>query len=223
YAQGKYAKAAEHFTEGLEICRKSGQQRRVASALINLGGVAGEQGDLDTAAGYFEDSLIIARKIGERSAVALALDNLGFVAVLRSQFAKAIQYFEESFSIAEAIGNRHGAAKVLNNLAIAVKGHGNLTAAIELYYEALAVAHEIDALPITMDSLLGLAEILPDRQQAAHFLGLVLGHPAAFESARRSAAAQIEKITSDELLQTVEEGKTLNLKETVEEMLQKRR
>lgn len=224
YTQGNYTLAAQHFEEFLEICKDSGQRGRMASALINLGGVAGMQGDLDQASRHFEESLKLARTIGDRREIALALDNLGFVAVLQSEFAQATGYFEESLAIARAIGNRHGVAKTLPNLAEAALGRGNHDEAIDLYYQALQAAHEIDALPIVMESLLGLAKILPDHRRAITYLRLIANHDAASKQLRQSASTVLdelkEKVEEDDYEAALEEGEVLTLTDVVERALQ---
>lgn len=226
YAQGNYAKAAVHFEDSLTICRASGQRRRVASALLNLGGVAGEQGDLETAHRYFEESLNLSRVIGERRAVALALDNLGFVALLRSDYGNAADYFGESLSIARAIGNRQGVAKTLINLGHVSKEQKAVQEALDYYYQALQAARDIDATPIIMESLVSLAEVLPDSRRAATLLGLIIHHPATFQGTRHSATPILEKLKTllppEDVDAAVEQGKALDLKETVELELQNR-
>ncbi len=226
YSQGDYARAAEHFESSLSICRASGQRRRVASSLLNLGGVAGERGDLETAQHYFAESLKISRTIGERRAVGLALDNLGFLAVLRSQFENAADYFGESLAIARAIGNRQGAAKTLINLGHVAKGQQDMTNAMDYYYQALEAARDIDAVPIIMESLVSLAEVLPDAERAATLLGLITHHPATFQGLRQTAAPIIEKLKTvlppEQVEAALERGKSLDLKETVEAELKNR-
>jgi predicted ATPase/tRNA A-37 threonylcarbamoyl transferase component Bud32 len=226
YSQGEYAQAAQHFEASLSICRASGQRRRVASALLNLGGVAGEQGDLETAHRYFEESLNLSRAIGERRAIGLALDNLGFLAVLRSEFANAANYFGQSLSIARAIGNRQGAAKTLINLGHVAKGQQDMREAMDYYCQALEAARDIDATPILLEGLVSLAEVLPDPERAATLLGLIIHHPATFQGIRQTAAPILEKLKTvlppEQVEAALERGKTLDLKDAVQQELSNR-
>src|SRR5690606_22399347 len=121
--------------------------------------------------------LEISRAIGDRRGIALALDNLGFVAQLQGKYDQATMYLEESFSLAQAIGNRQNSANTLLNLGHVATAQNNAEKAVDLFYQALRIAHEINVVPIILESISGLARYENRPSRSAAWLSFVLNHP----------------------------------------------
>ncbi len=223
YAQGNYPAAAGYFQESLAICRTNGERRKAAAALLNLGSVAGQQEDYDEAIRCFEESLAIFRSIGERRLTGLALDNLGVIAEFQGDYARSTHYYQESLAIAHAIGNRRGIATTLVNLGNLARAQAQLTDAAAYYHQAMQQAREIEAVPILLESLVGLAALEPEAVRALEWLGLVLNHPSTFEDTRKIATPIVDGLRDtmgDTLVEaSLERGKQLDLNAVVTAIL----
>jgi eukaryotic-like serine/threonine-protein kinase len=224
FAQGDYVVATHYFQESLTTARASGERRKAANVLLNLGSAAGEQGDLAGARRYFEEGLEICRTIGEQRGVALILENLGFVAQLEGDYAKAVASFEESLEISRAIGNRSGSAHTLANLGHLAREQTDNETAFDYYRQALSVARDIEALPAITEVITGLAAVSMDTTRALVWLGLILNHPATFESTRKLASSMVDKLKAErpaeEVEALIEQGKAMDLETVVEEIMQ---
>jgi tetratricopeptide (TPR) repeat protein len=223
FAQGNYDSATRYFEDNLEVVRVSGERYRMGVALQNLGSVAGSREDFTEASRYFEQSLRIFREIGARQKLVVVLDNLGVLAELLGDFDDATQYYEESLALSEAIGNRPAAALTLCNLGNVATAQEEKIRAAELYNRALRTAREIEATPIIMDVLVGLAGINPDTDEALAWLGLVFEHPATIEGTRQVAAPIVddlkEKLGEDTVEAGMAAGAELDLDEVVAKIL----
>jgi tetratricopeptide (TPR) repeat protein len=224
YAQGEYAAATQHFKETLEICRERGERRKAATILLNWGSAAGAQEDFDSANRYFEEALVICRTIGERRGVAIALDNLGVAAQFQGNYKKAVEYFEESLTISRAMNDRRGSATSLLELGNVVKALGDEEKARQYYREALSYAWEIEATPIVLEVLTGMAGVNPDPERALQWLTLVLNHPATYDATRKIATSTVEtvgpRLPSDQVESLMKNSEGQELDVIVTEILQ---
>lgn len=192
--RGEYADAVGYFEAVLAISQETGERWKTASTLTNLGSLAGMQGKLDDANHYFEQALSMCRTIGDRRGTGLALDNLGFVAQLQGNYVQATRYLEESLALAQVIGNRQGSANSLMNLGHVASALGNNPYAKSLYHQALRTAQEIEAVPIMLETVTGLAKIHPDSAASAMWLQMVLAHPAASQDIRDMAQQALKDL-----------------------------
>jgi len=224
--QGDFASAVQYLEQSLTMNRASGERWKVASGLVNLGTVAGIQGDLAAATENFEQALEISRAIGDRRGIALALDNLGFVAQLQGKYDQATMYLEESFSLAQAIGNRQNSANTLLNLGHVATAQNNAEKAVDLFYQALRIAHEINVVPIILESISGLARYENRPSRSAAWLSFVLNHPATSPETREMAQKIQDEIkgllSADEFETSAALGQSLELTALVDDLLRTR-
>jgi serine/threonine protein kinase/tetratricopeptide (TPR) repeat protein len=224
FSQGNYPVATGYFEESLSLSRASGEQRKSAVVLLNLGSAAGAQGDFPASTRYFEECLTICRRIGERRVIAIALDNLGFLAQLEGNYDRATTYFEESLAIAQAIGNRRGSANTLVNLGHVARAQNETGSARFFYREALELGREIEATPIILEAIAGIAEVSTAKSSAVTWLGLVLNHSAASEETRKLATTILDNLRANlsagEVETLLERGKIISLEDAVAGILQ---
>ena len=102
--QGDDAAAQAYYEEILTTRREVGDRQVVASALNNLGNLAGDRTDYAAAQAYYEESLTLYREIGDSSSTALLLTNLGIAVKSQGDYASARTLQEESLAIFRAIG-----------------------------------------------------------------------------------------------------------------------
>jgi hypothetical protein len=131
-------------------------------------------------------------------------------------------------SIARETGHRQGATSTLSNL-----GHlhvllGEHALAWKYLREALSESTAIGLVPLTLDTLTGVALLRAEtgqREQAAELLGLVLNHPAAEASGTQVAQAILAKLRetlpAEQLEAALERGKEMDLNTVVTGLLAK--
>jgi DNA-binding SARP family transcriptional activator/predicted ATPase len=213
--------------ESLTIYRELGHRQRIPRLLNILGIVAIMQENYPQAEAYWEEGLSLVQEMGDRLAMADVLNNLGYINHHNLQnLEKAKQYYIESLSIGREIGHRQGATSTLSNL-----GHlhvllGEHALAWKYLREALSESTAIGLVPLTLDTLTGVALLRAEtgqREQAAELLGLVLNHPAAEASGTQVGetilAGLRDTLATEQLEAALERGKGMKLDAVVAELL----
>lgn len=142
YTQADYVHAKLWCQESLELCRKLGNRRGIASSINGLAFVAMVGGDYATASAMFEESLVLFRELGDRWNLA---DTLYFSALAASfrvdqtDTAAARSKVEESLAISRELGDQRGLAYSLNLLGFVSLLQGEGAAACPLIEESLAI------------------------------------------------------------------------------------
>ena len=104
---------------------------------------------------------------------------------------------------------------------------GNLTNAKSLIHEALTLADIIDALPILLETLVGLASLsLRTKAEvfAAELAGLIEHHPSLRNDVRVGEFANLKReldaaISTEEMAAALERGKALDVRAVVQKIL----
>jgi tetratricopeptide (TPR) repeat protein len=122
-----------------------GNQHGIAAALINLGNVACDQGDLAAAAAHFEEGLAHGRELGDRLLVAGSLNNLGNVACTQGDYPKARAMHEEGLALRRELGARQGIADSLDGFARIAHGEADFARAALLWGALERLREEIGA------------------------------------------------------------------------------
>jgi tetratricopeptide (TPR) repeat protein len=154
-----YDRARVLYEESLAIARGVGDQFGVARALINLGALAQELGDYGQAKRFYEESLTIYREIDYRHGQSASLSCLGRVASLLGEHAAARELLQESLEMNRETGDRHAIAERLKQLGRAACRTGAHQESKRYFEEALELAMEIRAIPVVLDSLIGVADL----------------------------------------------------------------
>ena len=154
-----YDQAQILYEQSLTIARQIGDQFGVAKALINLGALAQELGDHTEAKRFYQESLRIYREIDYQHGQSASLSYLGQVASLLGEHASAQELLQESLSINRETGDRHATAERLKQLGRAACRMGAHQASKDYFDQALELALEIRAIPVVLDSLIGVAEL----------------------------------------------------------------
>ncbi len=103
---GEAAIALEHCRKALDAYRKTGDQSRMATALLNLGAILTDMGAFDPALDVYEEALEICRRIRYTARLGVVLCNLGEVETKRNRLEAARAYLEEGIAILESINNQ---------------------------------------------------------------------------------------------------------------------
>ncbi len=222
----EYTEASRCFRESLTLYERIGEQEGIAACLNNLGVAALYLGDYGTATSYFERSLEIRRSLRDRWGIAGCYTNLGLLAHYQGNYTTAVRRYQASLALARELGDRQGIARNLSNLSQALIALKRNETAKRCCQEALTEAHAIGAIPLVLGTLAGLAEIAAHagrHRWAAELLGLALHHPATNADVAKAAEPALSFLRTQmpaEALETaLEEGKFLNLEDTIQELL----
>jgi predicted ATPase/DNA-binding SARP family transcriptional activator len=202
---GHYDEAGELYRQSVTIKREIGDRRGIGYSLNNLGYMAYLLENYDEALPHLEESLAVLRDVGDRRGIGYALMNLGNVAHAQANPVKAGESYLESLQTLQAIGDRLGIAYAQGHLANVALAHHNHEAAADYYKEALVTAQTIEAVPVMLDALVGLAAVkaaVGKMTTAFSLLAVVLDHQDTPTKTRERAEmmqAEWEEQVGDEL------------------------
>ena len=100
-----YEQARAAHEASLDIYRRLGDERGIATCLRNLGSVASTQGHYGRATELLGESLTLLRRSGTDTDVVRVLIRLGILAISRGEHARAVAWFEEALSLARKTGD----------------------------------------------------------------------------------------------------------------------
>ena len=143
YRQSDYPATIAFAEESLEICRHTGDQRGVASALIKLGNAATETGDYQAASEYLEESLEVWRALGDKHGTARVLISLGWVALRAGDYPLAKERLEEALSISRELGDTRSIGFELSGLGEVALRLGDYGRATQLLEESLELRRQL--------------------------------------------------------------------------------
>lgn len=115
-AQGNYKQALEYETKALEIRRKIGDKKKIASTLNNTGIIHDERGDFKEALEYYHEAHQLFTEIGDQPSIAMVLVNIGIVLKEQKDYRTAINYYREASQVYKKLGKEFGMAACHANL-----------------------------------------------------------------------------------------------------------
>jgi non-specific serine/threonine protein kinase len=155
--QGDLAQAQAHGEAALPIFTELGDERGIATMLINLGNVALDRGDAAAAAERYAGALERCRSIGHTAYAALALNNLGLAESALGRDEAAAAHYQECLILARGAANDRLIAMVLGNLGSLALRRGEIDRAAALHQEGLNRRQSIGDQRGIATSLRGLA------------------------------------------------------------------
>lgn len=223
-ARGQHETAKQLLQEGLQCSQQIGDQFVMALSLINLGSVDYYLKVFPAARARFQESLKICTGIGDRRGVALSYQHLGLVAEEMGQFWEARQQYHESLAIFKEIGDRRGAVISLVGLGNAAckLGRAPYSDAEQHYLEALQTAAGIQATPLVLGGLFGVARLRRARgelEPALELTALVLHHsaidPEDREKAKQLQAELVSELPPESVAAAQRRGRDRKLEDAV--------
>jgi tetratricopeptide (TPR) repeat protein len=137
--------ASSSVRESLAIARELGNRERVAAALVLLGTLLGNQGDLAPARACFEEALALSEQLGNVHRTASALGSLAVLHGREGNLDHADALFERSLALSRTQGNTNTIAANLCNLAVVATRRGTVQRARAFLAEALDLAEAMEA------------------------------------------------------------------------------
>jgi len=140
---GRIEEAKHWLDRGLEVCRQTGDQRHICSALSGLGEWCIRTRAYAEARKTLNESLSISRSTGEKWNIAINLGSLGWVALLEGDLPRMAKLLRESLSIRVETGDRSGMAWCLEKLGQAAAGAEKYEAAALAFGAAAALRRPV--------------------------------------------------------------------------------
>jgi predicted ATPase/class 3 adenylate cyclase len=113
-------------------------------ALIRLGQIAQQQGDLDAAERYLEESLRECRGAGDSVGTAWALTTLGGNSLARGTLDQAVARHTEAIALFRVVPDAWGVGHATFGLGMALTAFGEYDRAVEMLHESLAMRTGLD-------------------------------------------------------------------------------
>lgn len=131
------AKAHRFALQSYTISNKLTYCKGKANAIITLGLLEKNKGNLSQARAHYLNGLLLSIPCNELSVMAFAYHCLGNLSFTKSDYKKSIQYYITSVKISEQIGDKKRAAKTYNNIGSIMLELEKLNAAEEYFLRAL--------------------------------------------------------------------------------------
>lgn len=157
FMQEDYPLARHYCQEGLRLKQEIGERRGMIYSLTYLGRIAEVLGEYGEAQKLFQESLHISTAIGDRRGMGIAWENLGDVALALRHDAAAKTAFHKGLTLFRNIGDRLGSGRCLLRLGELGTVQGALVAAAAHFREGLEIALAIQAEPVLLEGIVGVA------------------------------------------------------------------
>ncbi len=223
---GLYDKARLLTEESLAAVRPLGARGELLLALMNLGDLAGVRGDPAQGSQCYLKALALAQATGDRFEGGRALASLGATDLRLGDLGRARQRLAESLAAFRDLGNQWGIVRAVCGLGAVACALGDYRECRAHLREALPAAMEIQALPLALDCLVEMADLLAREgahERALELLALAVHHPATDRDFRGEAEGLLIQLQA-KLAPTVvaaaqARARTRTVEEVVEEAL----
>jgi tetratricopeptide (TPR) repeat protein len=121
----------------LEAARQTGDRARETAALVDLGVVTMNEGDLRKAVTHLDKALSLARELNDREREIDALNNLGYALLAVGQAPTARRALEAALVLARQVGDPYAEKLIVERLGTAHANMRDAAGALKLAAEAL--------------------------------------------------------------------------------------
>ena len=197
---GNFAAAQSNFTEALELCERLDAQTSGAVARVSLARVAYGLGDFSQSRALCQESIVIFDKIRNFWGKAFACMHLGKATYALEDYAEAKFHYRTARQIADEVGSPWLVAATLHYLSKANYQLGDEQAAKQNLQESLRVSLDIQALPLTMDAITGIAQMYTSQgnlEQASELALFVLNQPVTEYETAQEAQQLVKQLEGD--------------------------
>ncbi len=148
--------AMRNYQEALDIRKKVGNQKGIASTLGQIAQVQDTQGDFNGALASYKEAIEVDRKIGDKAGLALNLMNLGTLYHDHGKYDEALKFTGEALQLYRDTGDELNQAQCLNNIGSSHFNKGEYQDALTYFQQAYQIRDRLKQ--DTTESLHNLAE-----------------------------------------------------------------
>ena len=223
--QGDYAEAYRIFTEAMQICRSLGDPRLISLVAGYLGQTANTLGRLEEVQDLLREGLQAAAETNDRFGIALAGVRMALAAHARGNDVNARRMLKESIQHFREAGDAWFLSHALNLEGKIELSAGELAQAQKSFTEAGKVASEIQALPMLLDAVAGLAALDAARgrhERALEWTLHILQHPSSTQGTRNRTEGlrlQLESQLTPQQIEAIRlRGQSITLEAILQEL-----
>ncbi len=143
FAKGFYTEAYQCYVQALEVDRKNGDQRAMATTLGNLGNICAVSGRREQARAYYTEVLELQKILGEDQGISTTLANLGNVSADAGDWERARAYYLEALDLMNVLSDYAGKAVLLSDLGLVARETGQEKEALAFYQESLILMQRV--------------------------------------------------------------------------------
>jgi tetratricopeptide (TPR) repeat protein len=194
---GRSLEGYEQMIAGLDEWREIGDPHSIALGLNHLVSTLIRLGRCEEARFYMQESIVLCEASKNRWGLGTAYRNDGLATMAQGDFVQAAVLFRKSLEIFNGFTTGWDIARSLAYLGDATLQADDLPKAKEIYLDALRTSLDANAIPITLDCLLGLAQLFV--RTGDLFTGLelskfVLNNPAGPRETKERAGRWLMQI-----------------------------
>ena len=196
-AQGEHDRSRELHNEAMAIYQEIENQWGICRSFINLSEIDYRDGNVDQAQAFAEQGLAWAEQIDVPFWIIWASKNLGKTFHQQGDAERVEQLLTNALELAQEIGEQRFVAIVRAHLGEVATAQGDLNAAAEHFRQALAISTDLAIIPVLLDAMLGMIEMLTSSEQstwAATIAALVVEQPAAEWHTRQQAKRALDQL-----------------------------
>lgn len=142
FLSGQTKKAEDFYKRALITARAAGDKVEESKALVNLGIIADEKGDVISARRSINQALVIINRIQNPDLKAFAYSELGVSYSLTNEIIEAKENYEKGYNFYSKLNNNERLSYLSSNLAAIYGQLSNFKSALKFYEEGLAFAGE---------------------------------------------------------------------------------
>jgi tetratricopeptide (TPR) repeat protein len=228
YALGDYEGAKRCYEEGHEASGQTDSLSFRYHYLVGLANIAHPKGDNENAELLYQECLTLAEEVIAWGMFPLDFVDLGSISYRLGDHDKASKHYQNDLEISREKGWRRKTANALNGLGRVSLEKGNDLEARTHFHEALEISLEIGALPLVLETLVGVAELFVRDDQLEHaveILYLCVHHSATHAAVRMRAEKLLNdlkaKLPQDEFVSAQQRGIASDLESVVTALLTK--
>lgn len=141
--KGDYNEALRISNLALHVAEKSGDRKRVAHALCEIGDIYGRRNPPKEAETYLRRCLSVFEETGDKKGQARALHSLAYAYDTERRHDLAVEYYEKSLALAQETGDRKLTALTFNSLGLAHTSLGHYEVGLDFYFKARDLSEEL--------------------------------------------------------------------------------
>ena len=226
--RGFYNEGYQQMLQGLQTWRALGDPHSITMGLNFMVPTLLRLGRHEEAIASMYESIALCEQTRNRWGMGTAHRFLGLALAEEGKYEEAKIELQKSLEIFSDYTEGWDIARTLTYLGDLTQKVGDLNGARAFYLDALPLAIQAQAIPIALDSLLGLAQLsvrLEQVEQAYEFASFILQQPASPEDARHRAnelVLEMKDCLSAEQLQPLEKiAKEQSLESLVRKLVAK--
>lgn len=188
--QGQYDQGYRQMSHNLALWRAIGDPRSISLGLNFLSPTLIKLGYYEQARAALQESLKLCQELGNRWGMGTAYRYLGLVALAQGQLSEAETFILKSLDVFNEFVTGWDIVRSLTYLGEVKAAAGDAAEARRIFLQALRMAMEVEAMPLALDALVGLAYLQVQAgqvEQAQELSICVLQHPAGTQETKNRA------------------------------------